>query len=88
METKLGHKRKFVVTLYEGIGTALFTYCILVSTADALAAAFALFSMILIFGSVTGGHFNPAVTLGVLVWQFFEGNVVSKMMQTIAIILG
>lgn len=71
METKLGHNRMMIVSVYEAIGTALFTYCILVSNANAAAAALGLFSMIVIFGDVTGGHFNPAVTLGVLIWQLF-----------------
>jgi len=87
METKLGHDRKFLVAIYEAAGTALFTYCILVSTADAVAAALSLFAMIIIFGDVTGGHFNPAVTLGVLVWQFFKGNSISNMFFAISIIL-
>lgn len=68
METKLGHNRKFIVSLYEALGTGLFCYCILVSTGDAIAGPIALFAMILIFGGVTGGHFNPAVTTGVLLW--------------------
>jgi len=88
METKLGHKRKFTVTLYEALGTALFTYCILVSTADAIAASCALFAMIVLFGSVTGGHFNPAVTLGVLVWQFSQGEPLSLLLFSFMIILG
>lgn len=67
METKLGSNRKCTVMLYEALGTALFTYCLLVSTADAIAAAFSLFSMLIIFGSVSGGHFNPAVTVGVYI---------------------
>ena len=88
METKLGHNRKFVVTVYEALGTALFAYCILVSGADAIAGALALFAMIIIFGDVTGGHFNPAVTLGVLVWQFFHGDPISKLIFSMLIIVG
>ena len=65
METKVGSKRKLLVAFYEAFGTMLFTYCILLSFANPLTAAFALFSVIIIFGSVTGGHFNPAVTIGV-----------------------
>jgi len=58
----------FIVGIYEALGTALFTYCIIVSTANAVAASLGLFAMIVIFGSVTGGHFNPAVTIGVFLW--------------------
>ena len=50
---------------YELVGTAIFIYMILVSTGDAIAVPLALFSVIIIFGGITGGHFNPAVTLGV-----------------------
>ena len=56
------------MAVYECIGTAFFIYLILISTGDAIAVPVALFSMIIIFGQVTGGHFNPAVTLGVYVW--------------------
>ena len=88
METKLGHNRKLIVALYEAMGTGLFTYCILVSTADAIAASLSLFAMIIIFGPVTGGHFNPAVTLGVALWQIFKGNVISTLIMSVLIIAG
>jgi|Transcript_1231 aquaporin Z len=65
MEVPRGNERKSLVASYEMLGTAFFVYMILVSTGDALAVPLALFSVILIFGGVTGGHFNPAVTLGV-----------------------
>lgn len=88
METSLGHKRKLVVTMYEAIGTALFTYCIIQSTADAIAAACGLFAMIVLFGDVTGGHFNPAVTLGITVWQCSHGEPVKNLLFSFMIILG
>ena len=69
METKTGHDRKLIVALYEFIGTCMFTTIILISKANAEAAALGLFTQIIIFGDVTGGHFNPGVTLGVMVWQ-------------------
>jgi glycerol uptake facilitator-like aquaporin len=65
METPTGNQRKPLVALYELMGTATFVYMILVSTGDAIAVPLALFAMIVIFGGITGGHFNPAVTLGV-----------------------
>ena len=72
METKTGHNRMPVVIIYEFIGTCLFTTIILISKANAEAAALGLFSQIIIFGDVTGGHFNPGVTLGVTVWQLMR----------------
>ena len=69
MEVAGGQDRKFIVAFYEAIGTAIFVYMIIVSTGDALAVPLELFSMIIIFGGVTVGHFNPAVTLGVYVHE-------------------
>ena len=60
-----GHNRKCLVCFYEAIGSALFMYCILASGGNAYAVCMGLFASIMIFGGVTGGHFNPAVTLGV-----------------------
>jgi len=68
MEVARGDSRKPLVATYEMLGTAIFIYMILVSTGDSLAVPLALFAVILMFGGITGGHFNPAVTLGV----FFE----------------
>ncbi len=87
METKLGHKRMCVVGIYEALGTALFTYCIIVSTANPVAAALGLFAMIVIFGSVTGGHFNPAVTIGVFMWQLAKSNPIKNILFAIVIII-
>ena len=57
------------MAMYELFGTALFMYMILVSTGDQFAVPLSLFAVILIFGGITGGHFNPAVTLGVLLHE-------------------
>jgi hypothetical protein len=67
MEVPGGHQNKALVASYELIGTAIFIYMIIVSTGDAIAVPLALFAMIIIFGGITGGHFNPAVTLGVYI---------------------
>lgn len=50
---------KFIV---EFLGTLFFLYVILV-TGNALAIGAALAIAILIGGSISGGHFNPAVTI-------------------------
>ena len=88
METKKeGFDRKWTVGMYECLGTCLFTYCILVSTGDAIAVALSLFAMIIIFGDVTGGHFNPAVTIGVLIWQFFKGDTGKNCLLSVIMIV-
>lgn len=75
-----------VVLIYEFIGTCLFTTIILISKANAEAAALGLFTQILIFGDVTGGHFNPGVTLGVTVWQLMN-NPLKNILFAVMIIL-
>ena len=69
MEVEGGQQRKALVATYELVGTALFIYMILVSKGDAMGVPLALFAMIVIFGGITGGHFNPAVTLGVYIHE-------------------
>ena len=50
-----------LVCFYEAVGTMLFVYAIEL-TNNPISIAFSLFSSILLFGAITGGHFNPAVT--------------------------
>jgi len=70
METDDGHQRKITVLLCELLGTALFIYGVIM-TGSAAGIPFSLLFSTLIFGAVTGGHFNPAVSLGVFI---SEGN--------------
>jgi glycerol uptake facilitator-like aquaporin len=70
METPKGHDRKGLVCAYEFLGQIFFMYAVLVSGTTGsdtwgLAGPLALFAVASIFGGVSGGHFNPAVTLGV-----------------------
>ena len=81
METPKGHDRKFLVCFYEFLGTALFQYIALLSGATGsdiwgIAGPLALFVVVNIFGGITGGHFNPAVTAGVYVREAnYGGNL-------------
>ena len=68
------------------IGAGLFCTGILISGANATAATMTIFAMIIIFGDVTGGHFNPAVTLGVLVWQFSSKPVANLLFAAMIIV--
>jgi len=72
METPRGHDRKGLVCLYEFLGQIFFMYAVLVSggsgsDAWGITGPLALFAVASIFGGVSGGHFNPAVTLGVYI---------------------
>lgn len=53
----------------ELLGTLLFTYIVIVSDANSIADSLSLFALLLIFGGVTGGHFNPATTIGVFIYE-------------------
>lgn len=66
MEVAGSDKRIGTVFIYEVLGTALFIYGIMLSN-NPVTFAFSLFASIMIFGGITGGHFNPAVTLGVYI---------------------
>ena len=59
-----GHDRKAIVCFCEFLGTALFIFGI-IETAIPLSIPFSLLASVVIWGDITGGHFNPAVTLGV-----------------------
>ena len=66
MEVKGGHDRKFTVMVCEMIGTALLTYGVIM-TDEITSIAVSFFASMLIFGAITGGHFNPAFTLAVFI---------------------
>ncbi len=54
----------------ELLGTCLFAYMVVVSNAKTITDSLGMFALLLIFGGVTKGHFNPATTIGV---YFYEG---------------
>lgn len=66
MEVASSADRKPLVFIYEALGTMLFVYSILL-TGNPISISFSLFASIILFGSITGGHFNPAVTLAVYI---------------------
>ena len=72
METEHGHSRKLLVCFYEFLGQIFFMYAVMVAGGSlseyaGIVGPLALFAVVNIFGGVSGGHFNPAVTLGVYI---------------------
>ena len=59
-----GHKRMATVCACEFLGTALFIFGI-IETKLPISIPFSLLASIVIWGDITGGHFNPAVTIAV-----------------------
>lgn len=74
MEVPGGHNNKTYVLLYEFLGTAVLLFAINASQSGPfppLAIGIGLFVGASMFGPVSGGHFNPAVSIGVFIK---EGN--------------
>jgi len=87
METK-GRDRKGWVCFCEFFGTALFIFGI-IETGIPISIPISLLASIVIFGDITGGHFNPAVTLGVWATLPNKGtNFIFMLMIMVAQILG
>jgi len=72
MEVQGSENNRYIVFLYEAIGTALMIVALNFGMGNRLVPAtmgFTLFITTVFFGPLSGGHFNPAVTLGVLIHE-------------------
>ena len=69
MEVKGGDSNKIAVCISEMIGTALLLMALNLSgpdgSTDAQAVSGSIFISIITFGQISGGHFNPAITIAV-----------------------
>lgn len=73
---------------FEMIGTAFLLIAINWSNGDIFTVCLTLFSMIVLGGPVSGGHFNPAVTLAVYFRQSYEdGDYLVNILYTVAMII-
>mgnify|MGYP002632077514 CR=1 FL=1 len=88
METPKGKNFKKYVCLYEALGTACLLITFNWSGPDAQAIAISIFASIIMYGQVSGGHFNPAVTIAVFIKEtFMNGNMASNLMMATIVIL-
>ena len=84
MEVLGAPNHTLLICLYEVFGTALLLISINLSVSqmpeenhghtDGQAVAASIFVSILVFGHLSGGHFNPAVTLAVWIKESFRSN--------------
>ena len=78
MEVEGGNEKKLAVLVYELLGTCILTYTILVGQlVNATAHVYMYFLLLTICWKVSGGHFNPMLTISVFIAQKnFGGNAV------------
>ena len=71
---EVGNKKKLGVLLCEFLGTGMLIATINWSTPSGLlqasAIAILIFTQILLYGHISGGHFNPAVTVAVWTYRY------------------
>lgn len=69
METVHGSRSKSLVCIYEFLGACFLVYSINMSEGHAYAIGLMLCALCLIGGGVSGGHYNPAVSVGVYIME-------------------
>ena len=70
--------RKLGVFIYEMLGTAMIMFAFMLSSAEGSSAypAKVTFAMMVLAWEISGGHFNPAISVGVYVAEKdFGGNI-------------
>ena len=69
MEVEGGSDKKFTVMIYEAVGTCILTYTALITVGNAAAIQAVYFCLLFLCWEMSGGHFNPALTISMFVGQ-------------------
>ena len=77
-------KRYFQLIIYELLGTALITYGVVLDKGTYLLGIDMTAIMMLLAWNISGGHFNPAITLGVYIAEKKFGENAMTMLVMIA----
>ena len=84
-----GAEPKFVGALiYEFIGTALLMYALMVNLGIPTAAIYIQFALMVVAWNVSGGHFNPCLTVAALVSNFNGKNLIFALAMIVGQFLG
>ena len=88
MENK-GESKYFGAIMYELLGTAFIMYALIVSQGVfANACIYVTFAMMVIAWNVSGGHFNPCLTVATLIGNFSGKNIVLCILMIVGQFLG
>ena len=88
MEVPGGYENKCLVCLYEVMGTAVLILAIDLSMGNPLAIGLLLLCAIACFDRVCGAHFNPAVSIAVLLKEGKMSNILFFLMIVLSEIVG
>ena len=71
---------KLVMCLYEGMGMIFIMITLNWSNYDPMSLCLTYFAISLVFGPISGGHFNPAVSIAIFTKEFYEGGYDLKLL--------
>ena len=62
-------KSKKIILIYEAFGTCMLMVIYNWVAGSAMYMGLGLFTLMILFGDITGGHFNPCITIAVMIKQ-------------------